>query len=56
LNVLSRRDGIVVQASEQGEASGWNIDNETPDRGEAERGVAKLQALYARMAQDQRSG
>ena len=30
LNVLSRRDGIVVQLSEQGEASGWNNTDETP--------------------------
>ncbi len=50
LNVLARRDGIVVQSSEQGEASGWNETNETPDRGEADRGVQALAALYARMA------
>jgi hypothetical protein len=49
LNILARRDGIVVQSSEQGEASGWNDTNETPDRGEADRGVQKLAALYARM-------
>jgi hypothetical protein len=50
LNVLARRDGIVIQSSEQGEASGWKDENETPDRGEAERGVQALAALYARMA------
>jgi D-amino-acid oxidase len=50
LNVLGRRDGIVVQASEQGEASGWRDENETPDRGEAVRAVQKLAAMYARMA------
>ncbi len=50
VNILGRRDGIVVQSSEQGEASGWNDDNEAPDRGEAERGVQALAALYARMA------
>jgi D-amino-acid oxidase len=49
LNILARRDGIVVQSSEQGEASGWNDDNETPDRAESERAVRKLAALYARM-------
>jgi glycine/D-amino acid oxidase-like deaminating enzyme len=49
LNILGRRDGIVVQLSEQGEASGWNDSNEQPDRGEAERGVAQLRALYDRM-------
>ena len=50
LNVLGRRDGIVVQSSEQGEASGWNETNETPDRGEADRGVQALATLYSRMA------
>ena len=49
LNILSRRDGIVVQLSEKGEASGWNDSNEQSDRGEAERGVAKLRAIYDRM-------
>ncbi len=49
LNILARRDGIVVQSSEQGEASGWNDDNETPDRAESERAVRRLAALYARM-------
>ena len=47
LNILARRDGIVVQSNEQGEASGWNDTNENPDRGEANRGVQKLAALYA---------
>ena len=49
LNVLSRRDGIVVQLSEQGEASGWNSTNETPDHREAEEGVRQLRALQDRM-------
>ena len=49
LNILSRRDGIVVQLSEKGEASGWNDTNEQPDRGEAERGVQQLRTLYNRM-------
>ncbi len=50
LNILARRDGIVVQSSEQGERSGWKDDNETPDRGEADRAVQELAAMYARMA------
>ena len=50
LNVLSRRDGIVIQYSAQGEASGWNDTNEEPDRAEADTGVRHLQNLYARMA------
>jgi len=49
LNMLARRDGIVMQLSEQGEASGWNDTNESPDRGEAERAVRVLANLYARM-------
>jgi D-amino-acid oxidase len=49
MNILARRDGIVVQSMEQGEASGWKVDNEIPDRGEAERGVQALAALYDRM-------
>ncbi|RXH57786.1 FAD-dependent oxidoreductase [Granulicella sibirica] len=54
LNVLSRRDGIVVQASEQGEASGWNDSNEQPDQREAETAVKALADLYARMKQPAR--
>jgi D-amino-acid oxidase len=49
LNVLARRDGIVIQPSPQGDETGWNDNNETPDRAEAEAGVRNLQALYARM-------
>jgi hypothetical protein len=50
LNILARRDGIVVQSSEQGEATGWKDDNEMPDRGEADRAVQALAALYGRMS------
>jgi D-amino-acid oxidase len=49
LNVLARRDGIVIQPSPQGEDSGWNDSNEQPDRVEAEAGVLELQQLYGRM-------
>ena len=56
LNVLARRDGIVVQLSEKGEASGWNDTNETPDRREAEEGVRQLRALYDRMQLRTQSG
>jgi glycine/D-amino acid oxidase-like deaminating enzyme len=49
LNVLARRDGIVVQPSLGGDDAGWNDANEQPDRAEAEAGVAILQELYARM-------
>ena len=50
LNVLARRDGIVIQPSPGGEDFGWNDDNETPDRAAAEAGVRELQALYNRMS------
>jgi glycine/D-amino acid oxidase-like deaminating enzyme len=51
LIVLSRPDGIVVQLNAQGEASGWSIDDERPDRAEAEAAVHQLQSLYYRIAQ-----
>jgi len=50
LNVLARRDGVVIQPSPGGEDFGWNDDNETPDRAAAEAGVRELQALYNRMS------
>ncbi len=46
VNVLSRRDGIVVQAVEGGDMKGYGNESETPDRGEAERAVATLAELY----------
>ncbi|WP_263365377.1 FAD-dependent oxidoreductase [Edaphobacter bradus] len=49
LNVLARRDGIVIQPNPHGEETGWNDMNEQPDRGEAEDGVRELQELYGRM-------
>jgi D-amino-acid oxidase len=49
LNVLARRDGIVIQTNPQGDETGWNDTNEEPDRAAAEAGVKTLQDLYARM-------
>ena len=49
VNVLPRRDGIVVQALEGGDLKGYKDDNETPDRAEAEKAVATIAELYARM-------
>jgi D-amino-acid oxidase len=46
LNVLARRDGIVVQTNPQGDDTGWNDSNEEPDRAAAEAGVRELQQLY----------
>ncbi|WP_263381581.1 FAD-dependent oxidoreductase [Granulicella arctica] len=49
LNVLARRDGIVIQPSPKGDDTGWNDDHEQPDRAEAEAGVLTLQSLYNRI-------
>jgi len=48
LNVLGRRDGIVVQPSPQGDDTGWNDPDETPDRAAAEAGVTLLRQFLAR--------
>jgi D-amino-acid oxidase len=48
VNVLARRDGIVVQPYHSDE-EGWNDDNEQPDRAAAIAGVEVLQELYRRM-------
>jgi D-amino-acid oxidase len=50
LNMLARRDGVVMQPSFGGEDEGWNDTNEQPDREQAEAGVKLLQELYTRMA------
>jgi D-amino-acid oxidase len=47
--MLARRDGIVIQTNPQGDDTGWNDDNEQPDRAMTEAGVRELQGLYARM-------
>jgi len=49
LNMLARRDGIVMQYSKGGEDEGWNDTNESPDRAFAEEGVGVLAELYSRM-------
>ncbi len=49
VNVLARRDGIVVQPNTGGDDEGWNDSNEQPNRAEAEAGVEVLQELYSRM-------
>jgi glycine/D-amino acid oxidase-like deaminating enzyme len=48
VNVLARRDGIVVQPFHN-EDEGWNDSNEQPDRAAAVAGVEVLQELYGRM-------
>jgi D-amino-acid oxidase len=48
VNVLARRDGIVVQPF-RSEDEGWNDTNEQPDRAAAVAGVEVIQELYSRM-------
>jgi glycine/D-amino acid oxidase-like deaminating enzyme len=48
VNVLPRRDGIVVQALEGGDMKGYGSIDETPDRAESERAVATIAELYSR--------
>jgi len=49
LNMLARRDGIVMQYSKGGEDEGWNDTNEAPDRAFADEGINVLAELYSRM-------
>jgi D-amino-acid oxidase len=48
VNVLARRDGIVVQPF-RNEDEGWNDTNEQPDKAAAVAGVEVIQELYSRM-------
>ncbi len=50
VNMLSRRDGIVIQALDGGDMKGYGLTDETPDRAETDRAVAVMRDLYARMA------
>jgi glycine/D-amino acid oxidase-like deaminating enzyme len=49
VNILSRRDGIVVQDGGIGEMDGYNDANENPDRAAAESSVQVVAELYERM-------
>jgi glycine/D-amino acid oxidase-like deaminating enzyme len=49
VSMLSRRDGIVVQALWGGDMFGYGNDQEAVDRAEAERAVGILAELYGRM-------
>ena len=53
LNVLARRDGIVLMLNKRGEDAGWNDSTEVPDHATAEEAVGVLQELYSRMAKMQ---
>jgi glycine/D-amino acid oxidase-like deaminating enzyme len=50
VNILARRDGIVVQDGGIGEMEGYNDANEQPDRAAAESAVRVVAELYGRMA------
>ena len=47
VGVLSRRDGIVVQALDGGDMKGYGDADETPDRAESDRAVAAIAPLFA---------
>jgi D-amino-acid oxidase len=49
VNILARRDGIVVQDGGIGDMEGYNDSNEQPDRAAAESAVRVVTELYARM-------
>jgi glycine/D-amino acid oxidase-like deaminating enzyme len=46
VSVLSRTDGIVVQAVDGGDMKGYKDDSETVDRAETAQCVARLQELF----------
>ena len=48
VSILSRTDGIVVQAVEGGDMKGYNDDHEVVDRAETDRAVATIEDLFAR--------
>ena len=50
LNLLARRDGIVMMLNKRGEDAGWNDSSEVPDHAVAAEAVGILQELYGRMA------
>ena len=47
VSVLSRRDGIVVQAVEGGDMKGYNDTREMPHRAEADAAVGKIAELFS---------
>jgi glycine/D-amino acid oxidase-like deaminating enzyme len=55
VSVLSRRDGIVVQALGGGDMKGYGDDHEVADRKEADDAVATIAELYARFKPASRS-
>ena len=47
IQVVPRRDGLVVQAIGADESVGFGDDTTIPDRAEVERAVATIAGLYA---------
>ena len=56
VNMLSRRDGIVVQDGGSSDLLGYNDANENPDRPQAEAAVLVVAELYRRMYEKTRLG
>jgi glycine/D-amino acid oxidase-like deaminating enzyme len=56
VNMLSRRDGIVVQDTGGSDMLGYNDANENPDRSQAEAAVLIVAELYRRMSEMGRNG
>lgn len=48
INMVPRADGIVIQANGRSQMVGYGIDDETPDRADAERALAVLATLFTR--------
>ena len=44
--VVSRPDGIVIQSTRGGDMVGYGVEDETPDRAEAEAAVARVAPLF----------
>jgi glycine/D-amino acid oxidase-like deaminating enzyme len=49
VSIVSRSDGIVVQALAGGDLRGYRDDNETVSRAEADQAVGVIEELYSRM-------
>ena len=49
VSVISRRDGIVLQAIWGGDIMGYGDDRELKDQAEVDRCLTTIQSLYARM-------
>ncbi len=48
INMVPRADGIVIQANGRSQMVGYGIEDETPDRADAEQALAVLATLYAK--------